>query len=98
VAPANDVFVSAVSIWEAAIKRALGSLDVDPAALVREIEVEGFSRLLITYDHAVAAGALPLHHKDPFDRMLVAQAQLESLTIVTSDRKLSAYDVAVLPA
>src|SRR5438477_85316 len=83
---------------EVAIKRAQGNLDVEPADLLREIENEGFSALHVTYDHAIAAGALPPHHKDPFDRMLIAQAQLESLTIVTSDREFAAYGVALLPA
>ena len=62
------------------------------------VDRSGFRALQITHNHAIAAGALPRHHRDPFDRMLVAQAQLEGLTLVTTDRQLAAYDVAVLPA
>jgi PIN domain nuclease of toxin-antitoxin system len=96
--PSNDVHVSAVSVWEAAIKRAQGRLEVEPEDLLAEIDVAGFVSLPITLDHGLAAGALPLHHKDPFDRMLIAQAQLEGLTIVTTGREFAAYDVALLPA
>jgi PIN domain nuclease of toxin-antitoxin system len=71
---------------------------VVPEDLRAELELSGFASLPITHEHGLAAGALPLHHKDPFDRMLIAQAQLESLTIVTSDRRFAAYDVALLPA
>ena len=95
--PDTDVFVSVVSAWEAAIKRKAGKLKT-PDDLAAQLERNRFVPLEITLDHALAAGSLPLHHKDPFDRMLVAQAQLESLTIVTRDRRFSAYDVAVLPA
>ena len=62
------------------------------------IEAQGFQTLSMTVEHGVAAGALPLHHRDPFDRMLIAQAQLEGLTIVTRDRAFGLYDVPVLPA
>lgn len=96
--PDNEVVVSAVSVWEAAIKSALGRLSVSPGDLRAELEIVGFDSLPITDEHGFAAGALPLHHKDPFDRMLIAQAQLESLTIVTRDRRFAAYDVALLPA
>jgi PIN domain nuclease of toxin-antitoxin system len=68
------------------------------ADLVETLLARRFSPLPITVDHAVAAADLPLHHSDPFDRMLIAQAQLESLTIVTRDRRFAAYDVAILPA
>jgi PIN domain nuclease of toxin-antitoxin system len=96
--PRNDVVVSAVSVWEAAIKRAQGRLGLVPEDLQAEFGRASFSSLAITNEHALAAGALPLHHKDPFDRMLVAQEQLEGLTIVTHDPRVAAYDVAVLPA
>ncbi len=96
--PAVRVAVSAVSVWEAAIKRALGKLDVPPDNLRAELDLARFESLAITWEHAFAAGALPRHHGDPFDRMLVAQAQLEGLTLITTDRALAVYDVAVLPA
>ena len=69
-----------------------------PDDLAAELDEKRFLALEITLEHALAAGSLPLHHKDPFDRMLIAQAQLESLTIVTRDRRFAAYDVALLPA
>lgn len=95
--PEHDVIVSAVSAWEIEIKRALGKLDV-PRDLVQQLASARFVQLAITVDHAVAAGSLPLHHRDLFDRMLVAQAQLEGLTIVTRDPCFEPYSVAVLPA
>lgn len=90
------VFVSAVTVWEAAIKQQLGKLRLE-VDLVAEIAANSFDPLPISYDHAVAAGELPLHHRDPFDRMLVAQAQIQGLTIVTRDRALAAYEVDILP-
>lgn len=95
--PANDVLVSAASVWEIAIKQALGKLRA-PVALVPAIEAIGFGFLPITGADAERAGALPLHHRDPFDRMLVAQAARLDATVVTRDREFLAYDVAVLPA
>jgi PIN domain nuclease of toxin-antitoxin system len=88
-------YVSAASVWEIAIKRASGKLKA-PDDLLEQVAAARFSELGVTFKHAVLAGALPLHHSDPFDRMLVAQAQSEKLTLVTSDAKLAAYDVPVL--
>jgi PIN domain nuclease of toxin-antitoxin system len=95
--PANDVYVSAASIWEAEIKRAMrrAGFDVDLGPVLAE---EHVVPLPITIAHAVRAGRLPLLHGDPFDRMLVAQAQLEGLAIVTNDRAIAGYDVLVVPA
>jgi PIN domain nuclease of toxin-antitoxin system len=95
--PQNDVFVSAASVWEAEIKVALGMLQIhfDPATDPLE---HGFEALPITLAHAAAAGRLPAHHGDPFDRILVAQAQLEGLTLVTRDPVFDRYAVAVLRA
>jgi PIN domain nuclease of toxin-antitoxin system len=90
-----DVWVSAVSAWEVAIKNALGKLD-GPQGLAEEVAQSGFRRLPITFDHAVAAGRLPLLHRDPFDRMLVAQARVENLTLVTRDPQIHRYDVDLL--
>ncbi len=92
---ADLVFVSAASAWEAAIKAFLGKLDL-PDTLESGVEDSGFSKLTITFSHAEAAAALPPHHSDPFDRMLVAQARAEGLTLVTHDRKLEPYDVPIL--
>lgn len=93
--PYTRVAVSAVSAWEAAIKEALGKLDV-PEAFSAVVVEEGFEPLEVTFQHAERAGDLPPHHRDPFDRMLVAQAQVERLTIVTRDPAFDAYDVPTL--
>jgi PIN domain nuclease of toxin-antitoxin system len=95
--PANEVFVSAATVWELAIKRALNKLRL-PGDLPREIITSGFTALAVSMDHALAAGALPAHHNDPFDRMLIAQARLETLTLVTHDARFAAYDVPLLRA
>ncbi len=95
--PANDVAVSAASLWEISAKRAARRLRV-PDDFRDRLADAAFEPLAITAEHAWAAGALPLHHRDPFDRMLVAQAQLEGFTIVTRDPKVAAYQVAVLAA
>ena len=91
------VMVSAASVWEIAIKRAAGRLDA-PGDLEAQLEKNRFVPLAIGIGHAVRAGALPPHHADPFDRMLVAQAELEGLTIVTRDENISRYAVATLAA
>jgi PIN domain nuclease of toxin-antitoxin system len=88
-------YVSAASAWEIAIKRASGKLNV-PDDLPEKIGAARFGELPITSKHATLAGVLPHHHGDPFDRMLVAQAQSEGLTLVTSDLRIGAYDVSVL--
>lgn len=93
--PANDVFVSAVSGWEIAIKRARGRLwfpGVDRAMLA----ALRLSELPVTLAHGTEAGGLPAHHRDPFDRMLIAQGRVEGLTIVSRDRVFTDYDVALL--
>jgi PIN domain nuclease of toxin-antitoxin system len=93
----NDVFVSPISPWEVAIKQAAGKLRAT-GDLAAEIEMAAFMSLPITIAHALAAGALPPHHRDPFDRMLIAQAQVEGLTIVTRDQRFLAYGVSILRA
>ena len=94
--PDTAVYVSAATVWEMAVKRSLGRLEV-PDGLTEVLEVHRFAPLAISFDHAVAAGALPHHHRDPFDRMLIAQAQVESLTVVSVDAAFSAYAVDLLP-
>lgn len=88
----NVVFISAATGWEIAIKKALGKLEV-PDNLDALVEKEGFEHLPITFYHGEQAGALPNHHKDPFDRMLIAQAQAEGLVIVTADKTIPQYGV-----
>ena len=95
--PTNDVVVSAASVWEAEIKANAGRLDLRVDVL-DEVRGNGFTELPITLAEAQLAGRLPLHHRDPFDRVLIAQAQLEGLTLVTRDRVFDLYDVARLPA
>ena len=91
----NMVFVSAVSVWEISIKKALGKLEA-PDTLLDEIERIRFTPLDITLEHADRAGKLPAIHLDPFDRMLIAQAQSEQLTLVTRDAEIQKYQVQCL--
>jgi PIN domain nuclease of toxin-antitoxin system len=95
--PANIVVVSAASAWEISIKKALGKLTA-PDDLEQQVQEGGFSPLPISIAHALAAGHLARHHEDPFDRMLIAQAFAEGLTIVTRDKRFDDYGVALLPA
>jgi len=92
----DQVFVSAATAWEIAIKVASGKLDA-PDNLAEELREHRFQELPVRVDHALLAGALPEHHRDPFDRMLIAQAILEDLTLVTRDRIFEKYDVTLLP-
>jgi PIN domain nuclease of toxin-antitoxin system len=94
--PANFVAVSAVSAWEISIKKALGKLAA-PDDLEHQIQAGGFTPLPVTIAHGLAAGQLARHHDDPFDRMLIAQALAEGLTIVTRDKRFNDYGVSVLP-
>ena len=93
----NDVYVSAVSGWEIAMKRAKGQL-IAPENLAALLEVRGFAHLPLTFHHAEQAGMLPTHHKDPFDRLLIAQAQAEGLTFVTKDAHIARYGVRTMAA
>jgi PIN domain nuclease of toxin-antitoxin system len=94
---AEDVRLSAASVWEIGIKRALGRLEV-PEDYLDAVDAGEIDVLAISAHHAEVAGALPRHHDDPFDRMLVAQAKADDLTLVTADRRLTDYDVPVLLA
>lgn len=95
--PGNDVFVSAVTGWEIAVKKARGKLTA-PDNLSAMIEEKGFRHLPLTFHHAEQAGRLPMHHRDPFDRFLIAQAQAEGLTLVTRDARVRRYGVRTMPA
>jgi PIN domain nuclease of toxin-antitoxin system len=98
---AVNVRVSAASAWEIAIKSHTGRLTLSESVdtwLATAIADSGFDALDITVEHAAAVAGLPYHHADPFDRLLIAQAQLEHLTIVTSDAAFDAYDVKLLNA
>ena len=91
--PANELLYSAASLWEIAIKRALGREDfrVDPRALRRGLLENGYAELAISGEHVLAVDALPALHKDPFDRMLVAQSLAESVTLLTGDPQVARY-------
>ena len=100
-ASANELFLSAATAWEISIKYHIGKLSLpSPPArwLAKVLDEEQATPLPISHDHGVRAGELPQIHADPFDRVLVAQAQLEELTFVTADERLSAYDVKIIPA
>jgi PIN domain nuclease of toxin-antitoxin system len=94
---APEIYVSSVSIWEITIKRAKGALKITPDYR-RHIDGARFLELSVTFDHAQAIEHLPPIHKDPFDRLLIAQAQCENLTIITSDAHMLRYPVKTLHA
>jgi PIN domain nuclease of toxin-antitoxin system len=93
--PANAVFLSSISIAELMIKSSIGKIDIDfdplEAAKQMQVEILDFSGA-----HAVALGQLPLHHKDPFDRMILVQAMTNKLLLMTEDQKFSAYDCSII--
>jgi PIN domain nuclease of toxin-antitoxin system len=95
--PLTEPVFSVVSLWEAAIKsaRQRPGFDTDPADLRAGLLAANWRELTIAADHAIAVAALPLHHHDPFDRLLVAQAQVERMALVTADRVLAPYGPAV---
>lgn len=93
----NLVFVSSASVWEIAIKKQLAKLDC-PDNLQEEIKLHRSTPLPINHEHAELAGRLPEIHKDPFDRMLIAQATIEKLTLVTRDELIAGYKVKIIKA
>lgn len=93
----NEVFVSAISAAEIAIKSSVGRLRV-PADLEQQIDENAFAPLPFRLRHGLAVETLPLHHRDPFDRLLIAQAQCENLAVVTADQMFAAYDVPTVDA
>jgi len=95
IANAALVMVSAASAWEMAIKSQLGKLAL-PEDVSRGVEESGFEKLTISFEHATEVANLPQYHRDPFDRMLIAQARVERLTLVTHDRVLEAYPIPIL--
>jgi PIN domain nuclease of toxin-antitoxin system len=95
IADSVRAYVSAATVWEIAIKMALGKLEFR-GDIEEQLAINNLVPLVVTVPHAVAAAALPAYHSDPFDRMLVAQAKVESLTLVTHDVRLRDYGVHVL--
>jgi PIN domain nuclease of toxin-antitoxin system len=94
---ADQVFVSVITIWELGIKRAAGKIDL-PDNLALPLSAAGFELMPIAAVHAGLAPMLPMHHGDPFDRMIIAQAKSEQLTVVTADRQFHKYDVPLIEA
>jgi len=92
---ANELVISAATIWEIAIKRAIGKLRFD-RPIVAAVQALGFEILPVAGAHAEHAGSLPPHHNDPFDRLIIAQAQLEGMVLGTQDRRMRPYGVAML--
>ena len=90
----SEIYVSAATVWEVGIKQSLGKLTAQHN-LAERVRDSGFAALPIVADHAMVAASLPLHHRDPFDRMLIGQASYEGLTIMTRDRRFAAYDVPI---
>lgn len=95
-AAGSDIYFSVASWWEMSIKRSLGRLNIDPAILRATIARNAIQILDVRVDHAEAVAILPPHHGDPFDRMLVAQAEIEGLLLLTRDKRLKAYGAAVM--
>ena len=93
--PDNLIILSSVVIWEIRIKQALGKLEITPD-FFQVLKNQGFEFLSITSEHAYAVGDLPMHHRDPFDRMIIAQAKLEGLSVVTHDAAFKNYTVPIL--
>ena len=99
--PSNTVVVSVASIWEIAIKHALARTGANAMPLagdeaLADFRASGYDILAITAEHATAVSSLPAHHADPFDRLLVAQASVETLRLVTADRRVAAYDLSTV--
>lgn len=90
-----DIFLSPVTLWEVTIKQSAGKLG-GPPDLAERVRDMGFRPLPVTHEHAIAAGRLPAFHRDPFDRLLIAQARVEGLTLATRDADIRRYDVDIL--
>lgn len=94
--PDHEILVSAITPWEISVKQALGQIDFPLDRFDEMILEMGFEVLPIECAHGIAAGRLPQHHRDPFDRMLIAQAMTDDLTLISADRMFDRYDVPVL--
>lgn len=99
--PRNEVFISAAVVWEIVIKHALGKLKLpaSPASFIPTLIAQlGFRQLPVTHEHAFTVSVLPKHHSHPFDRMMIAQARCEGMTLISTDRNVARYAVQYLPA
>lgn len=91
----NFIFVSVATGWEIAIKKSMGKLDA-PDDFSKALQINGFQPISITLEHAELAGGLPHHHDDPFDRMIIAQSQIENLKVLTHDKHFKLYGIDLL--
>lgn len=91
--PKNLILVSAASLWEIAIKQGIGKIEADIAEIEKEVAQQGMVRLGIEADHLIELTSLPDHHRDPFDRMLIAQAGAEDISLLTADMQVAAYSI-----
>ncbi len=94
--PTNDILISAVNTWEIAIKKSMGRIQIDMNELLKSIKSSGLGVLDITVNHTCQVSNLPYHHKDPFDRMLIAQSIVEPMRLLTHDDTLIQYGEHVL--
>lgn len=94
--PENDVLVSSVSLWEITVKLRIGKLDADIEEILAILPIQGFYRLDITDAHLIALAALPLHHRDPFDHLLMAQAVAEEAHFVSQDQNVPLYGIPLV--
>ncbi|MBX2819194.1 MAG: type II toxin-antitoxin system VapC family toxin [Rhodothermaceae bacterium] len=97
--PGNDVFISVITAWELQIKSQLGKLDLPhnlPELIHRQRTINGFHLITVQFEHVYELQTLPLHHKDPFDRLLMAQARKENFRFVSDDPEVKKYDVDIL--
>ena len=94
----NALFFSAASIWEIVIKRGLGRDDfkVDPLRLRKQLVINGYEEVSVSADHALAVDVLPALHKDPFDRILIAQARTEGMLLLTADSQILRYGIGIM--
>jgi PIN domain nuclease of toxin-antitoxin system len=96
IAGAEEIFVSAASVWEISIKVRLGKIKADPLELIDHIEASGFQELPVWSRHTILVANLPMHHTDPFDRLLIAQAMSEPMHLLTADAQLKPYSELVI--
>ncbi len=94
--PANDILISMVSLWEIAVKVRIGKLEADIEEIINAVQREGFTVLDIGMAHLVALARLPMHHRDPFDHLLIAQAMTEDATFISEDRNAARYPVRMV--
>jgi PIN domain nuclease of toxin-antitoxin system len=94
--PANDICISVASLWEIVVKMRVGKLEADIEAIESEVDKQAFTRLAIEPAHLVELAALPVHHRDPFDHLLIAQARAEGLSLLSQDRRFQDYEVPLI--